>query len=88
MEKTRRELLMELKPEHAQLAIQNVLNEEDSEYLDSIGMTQDLRMLLNMVFIWHETPEGHDFWKAIEDEIIEGTYHDTQHNLDGDNGEE
>jgi hypothetical protein len=32
-----------------------------------------------MAFTWDETPEGHYFWQAIEDKIIEGTYHDTQH---------
>jgi hypothetical protein len=79
--KTRRELLMELKPEHAQLAIQNAMiqNEEDPDYLDDFGMTQDLRIQLCMAFTWDETPEGHYFWQAIEDKIIEGTYHDTQH---------
>lgn len=79
---------MELKPEHAQLAIQNAMIQNHSKYLDDFGTAQDLKTQLKMSFDWEKTEEGLIFWSDINKQLENGTYYDTHTEMDGDNGEE
>jgi hypothetical protein len=75
MKKTRREWLNELKPEHAKLAIENVIREEDESYLDETTDVETLEDAIEGFFIFVDSPQGGGFWHSIQEQIENGTYY-------------
>ena len=72
MEKTVREWLMELKPEHRDLAIKN-MDDKDLERVE-----KDLSEALFNAFQWYKSNEGHNFWETIWYELRINTYYDEE----------
>ena len=75
MEKTAREWLMELKPEHRDLAIENV--EKQNERFLELKFTQ-LEKVLRITFNWSKTKEGIEFWRQISNDLHSNTYYDEE----------
>jgi hypothetical protein len=79
MEKTAREWLMELKPEHRDLAIENVLREGKEDGTDFINIKYN--SLIDSVsesFVWCFSTQGFDFWRKISDDLCLNTYYDEE----------
>jgi hypothetical protein len=75
MEKTAREWIMELNPEHRDLAIENV--EKQNEKFLELKFTQ-LEKVLRIGFNWSKTKEGFDFWRKISNDLCLNTYYDEE----------
>jgi hypothetical protein len=79
MEKTAREWLMELKPEHRYLAIENVLREDKEDGTDFINVKKN--SLIDSVsesFVWCFSTQGFVFWYNIHSQLIKNTYYDEE----------
>ena len=78
MEKTAREWLMELKPEHRDLAFENVekLKRNSEDFLNY--NRKSLNDSLISAFYWRQTKEGHEFWHKIYNQIESNTYYDEE----------
>jgi len=76
MEKTAREWLMELKPEHRDLAIENA-KKQDEKFLD-IRFKKTIEQVLICSFTWNESKQGFKFWNNIHNQLITNTYYDEE----------
>jgi hypothetical protein len=78
MEKTAREWLMELKPEHRDLAIDNVekLNRAPESFFSE--KYKYLHTTLLGAFPWVESPQKGLFWSKIANQLIKNTYYDEE----------
>lgn len=69
---------MELKPEHRDLAIENVeklnTNPEDV-FSDNY---ESLHTAIMCSFLFSETKEGFDFWRKISNDLLSNTYYDEE----------
>lgn len=71
---TRRELLeQELSPEAAERAIRNA--EKRGPYLlewlhEEAWETENVVSILKSAFVWGSSPEGHNYWHSIMNELI------------------
>jgi hypothetical protein len=78
MEKTAREWLMELKPEHRDLAIENV----EKIKINSGGFLnhkrKSLKDALLSSFIWIHSIEGYEYWLEIYHKLESNTYYDEE----------
>jgi hypothetical protein len=77
MEKTAREWLMELKPEHRDLAIESVKAQYEKEnYLNN--NFKSIHESLIAVLYWNDTNEGFKFWNDIYNKLKSNTYYDEE----------
>lgn len=78
MEKTAREWLMELKPEHRDLAIENVekLKKDSEKFLNN--KYDSLYFTLMGAFAWINSKQGHEYWSEIYHKIKSNTYYDEE----------
>ena len=69
MKKTIRQLLSELPECYRERAIQNALNDEGGLGIDRLlegPFKHSPSDAIGSSFIWMDTPEGHDFWEAVD----------------------
>jgi hypothetical protein len=78
MEKTAREWLMELKPEHRDLAISNA--EKWNVYPEFVfnHKCESLHRALIRSFSWEHCEKGFDFWEEIWNKLKSNTYYDEE----------
>jgi hypothetical protein len=78
MEKTAREWLMELKPEHRDLAIKNVNKLKTYPKIFLNNKYDSLHFTLIGAFAWINSKQGHEYWSEIYSQIFSNTYYDEE----------
>lgn len=60
-----------LTPEQRVRWFNNLVSQDKNKgYPDYKGMKKDPNLLIIRAFNWHETPEGHEYWNELDDQIM------------------
>jgi hypothetical protein len=67
--KSTKQWLNELPDGYRERALKNLNLDDEAASMEE----ESIIRALNVSFVWYDSPEGHDFWNAVQEHYLEGT---------------